>query len=208
MKSKGSLMSQDHNINQLGLKELQIAYKEIVEELNKTKEQKNRLRQRELEVHSLLELTTLININTSAKDLYEIYGFTLAAHKIVRIALIMESDQDNNWDLVLESGFKDKLKEQGVERLIPTLLRFRKSSKASEASLLKECGVEYILPVYHKEKALAFALIGTALDDAISKDEKKLHYLQTITNVLQLQLKTKIYLKSRKKKQSCAKKKN
>ena len=192
-------MSQDRNIDQMGLKELQIAFKEIIEELNKTKEQKNRLRQRELEVHSLLELTTLININTSAKDLYEIYGFTLAAHKIVKIALIMESDQDENWDLVLESGFKDKLREQGVERLMPTLLSFRKSAKACEESLLKECGVEYILPVYHKEKALAFALIGTALDDAISKDEKKLHYLQTITNIIAVAIENKKLFKKQEK---------
>ena len=33
-------MSQDRNIDQMGLKELQIAFKEIIEELNKTKEQK------------------------------------------------------------------------------------------------------------------------------------------------------------------------
>ena len=71
-------MSQDHNINQLGLKELQIAQGDC-RELNKTKEQKNRLRQRELEVHSLLELTTLININTSAAfDLYEMVSLSRA----------------------------------------------------------------------------------------------------------------------------------
>ncbi len=127
---------------------------------------------KQLQLSSLLELTTAINANLPEDSLYLIYRNTLLASlSIKKMALFVN---DANWICKAIQGVDVNVKEA----VLPTHLL--ELDKASEIELQSELSVfKYAVPVKHKNKLLAVCL----LDETALQPDFDLNYLQTISNI-------------------------
>ena len=78
----------------------------------------------------------------------------------------------------------------GVEKVYPTFLVENHFVYNKELRNLEEKPMEqidnfnYLIPVFHKEQPLAFALISKVQADEFGTKEEKLNFIQTITNII------------------------
>lgn len=137
---------------------------------------------KQYQLSSLLEITQAINQNFSREQLFSIYKFVLRSQlKIPKCALFVYEKQ---WSCPVIYGvdpscaFIDVEKEmmfvKGIHNIEPTT-----------TSPIKE--FETVIPVFHKSKPLAYALIGKREDGAVDAIELRsdlIPFLQTLTNVI------------------------
>src|SRR6478735_8686694 len=114
-----------------------------------------KLRLKELELNALLEVTQAINANMPEEALYRIYHFTLITNlQIVRLALYV---LDEHWNCKVNFGTKTSLKSHAMPE------EFLNYSAITHLTKKKPEGFEEfdtLVPVTHKEKLLAFVLLG------------------------------------------------
>ena len=111
----------------------------------------NQIKLKDFKLNSLLEITTAINSNQGVDQLVKIYEFILKEQLgFKRFILFNRQDE---WNCLLKTGFKGKIKEIDVER---DLFRFKEITviESSHSKVLMEFDV--IVPVYHKDKPLAY----------------------------------------------------
>lgn len=146
------------------------------------------LHKKQMEVDSLLEITRAINQNSSAKDLYQIYGFTLRAQmKIDR--LIVFYHEDDNWECVHSMRIKkEQLKDIEVN---PDWLKYREPIIGADYGLEFPLGLKTLFTVYHKNKPLAIVLTSE-LEGGLGEDQaSKMIFIRTITNIVTVAIENK-----------------
>lgn len=146
------------------------------------------LHKKQMEVDSLLEITSAINQNSSAKDLYQIYGFTLRAQmKINR--LIVFYHEDENWKCVHSMGVpKEQLKDIEVNS---DWLKFREPIVGEDYGLEFPLNLKTLFNVYHKNKPLALVLTSE-LEGGLGEDKpSKMIFIRTITNIVTVAIENK-----------------
>jgi phosphoserine phosphatase RsbU/P len=151
-------------------------------------ELERQLKLKDFKLNSLLEITNSINTNQSVEQLVMIYEFILKEQLgIQRFALFNRQDQ---WDVLIKTGVKGKVKEINVER---DLIRFKEITviESSYISSLNEFDV--VIPVHHKEKPLAFLLVkGTGAERLKpSSHFDNLTFIQTLTNIIVVAIENK-----------------
>lgn len=146
------------------------------------------LQKKQMEVDSLLDITRSINQNSSAKDLYQIYGFTLKAQmKIERLIVFYQEDGD--WSCVHSMGIPKK-ELVGIE-IDQEWLAFKEPINSDEAGLVFPLGLKTLLTVYHKNKPLAVVLISELGKEWGVDRESKLIFIRTITNIVTVAIENK-----------------
>jgi phosphoserine phosphatase RsbU/P len=136
---------------------------------------------RDLKLSVLLDVTKAINSNLSTTELLTIYEDTLKNK--LNIGKLVLFINDGTWK---------NLCQYGIDKAIPMDImdHLQSISEISTAQMhgdILDKEFEIIIPVSHKDKALAYVLIGDLDNDEkleVSPAIKHLPYIQTITNII------------------------
>jgi sigma-B regulation protein RsbU (phosphoserine phosphatase) len=138
---------------------------------------KKRFDLKELELNSLLEITQAINRNLPEESLYKIYGFTIRANlKIKKFALYV---RDEHWECKANFGT-----DQDFE-LVPfdeRLLDYETVEELKHTEKSAFSDFRLIIPIAHKDKKLAFALIGGFGQATNAKINT--NFIQALSNII------------------------
>jgi sigma-B regulation protein RsbU (phosphoserine phosphatase) len=152
------------------------------------------LLKRQSELNSLLEVTRAINKNTATPTLIQMLEMILQSYLHVgKLRFLIEKD----------GGYICISKYGGEFESLPALLQAclllkKVKSPAPVSAHYNELlsSYDYFIPIYHKNKALAFALIG---DFSTSNDmlDNDLNFIQTLINVIVVALENKKLFRQR-----------
>jgi len=151
-------------------------------------ELERQLKLKDFKLNSLLEITTGINTNQSVDQLIMIYEFILKEQLGFEKFILFNKQE--SWEPLIKTGFRGKIKEIDVDR---DLMRFREITviESSHLEMLNEFDV--VIPVYHKEKPLAFLLIKGIQEENLkpSSSLDNLNFIQTLTNIIVVAIENK-----------------
>ncbi|WP_158825934.1 PP2C family protein-serine/threonine phosphatase [Mucilaginibacter lacusdianchii] len=152
------------------------------------------LLKRQWELNSLLEVTQAINKNTSAPVLIQMLEVILKSYlQVGKLRFLM--DKQGNFVCVSKFG--------GEFETLPVLhracLKLKKVKTATPLAGHPDpvlSTYNYVVPIYHKGKALAYALIGdfNISGEMLSND---LNFIQTLINVIVVALENKRLFRER-----------
>ena len=149
----------------------------------------NRLKLSTFKLNALLDITLAINDNVSTSELIRRYEKLLTDDlDIGKVIVLKFSDK---WECLLNSGFSNKFFEQvDMER---DLLPYEEISFiTSEPQHFPEL-VDIVIPVSHKDEAIAFVLIGDIEEEGegVSPIIKHLRFIQTLSNIITVAIENK-----------------
>lgn len=144
---------------------------------------------RQLQVRRLLQITQAINNNVSAEDLFDMYRSFL--HKelgVQRMALfVRDSNNDLKWYMATQIGLdKELLPEIDIGK---TLERFTRPGLLEGLQHAFFAGFVHVVPVLHKERPIAYILIGTFEEEEDMFE--RIQIITTITNVIAVAIENK-----------------
>ena len=139
---------------------------------------------KQLQIKSLLTITQAINDNISAEGLYNMYkSFLSWEMEIDKMALFIKEEQIWNCAATINSS-----KEYSKE-LIPKIIKYKRlhTIKDDDDELLEDFDI--IIPVFHKEQPLAYAIIGGIREK--SDLYNRIQFITTITNIIAVAIENK-----------------
>ena len=149
----------------------------------------NRLKLSTFKLNALLDITLAINDNVSTSELIRRYEKMLTDDlDIGKVIVLKFSDK---WECLLNSGFGTRFFEK-VD-MVRDLLPFEEISFiTSEPQHFPEL-VDIVIPVSHKDKAIAFVLIGDIEEEGegVSPIIKHLRFIQTLSNIITVAIENK-----------------
>ena len=152
------------------------------------KDLENQLKLKDFKLNSLLEITNAINTNEGVEQLYKLFQFILKEQLGFDKFLLFNHQED--WNCVLKVGFKGKVKEIDVPR---DLFRFKEITviESSPSVILNEFDV--VVPVFHKEKPLAYLLIAGLEHQKmkIAETMNNMSFIQTLANIIVVAIENK-----------------
>ncbi|MBL7817725.1 MAG: serine/threonine-protein phosphatase [Saprospiraceae bacterium] len=153
--------------------------------MSKIEECERQLFLKQLQINRLLDITQAINNNVKAEGLFDMYKSFLSWELGVRKLALFIPDI-GSWHCVVYEGIgRDDLEHGGMHTLFAsfgnTLTKLEKN-KHPFAQLF-----DMVIPVFHKEKPIAYAFIGGY--DA--SDFSKVQLITTITNITAVAIENK-----------------
>jgi sigma-B regulation protein RsbU (phosphoserine phosphatase) len=138
-----------------------------------------------LKLHWLLQITKAINYNLPAEQLFQIYQSVLQEH--LKVGKLMLFINEEKWLNMLSYGVDDATFEINFENDFDNLNNFQQGD-IGKPKWISE--FETIIPVFHNEQSLAYALIG---DYAKMEGNAKtiLPFIHTITNLIVVAIENK-----------------
>jgi len=149
----------------------------------------NRLKLSTFKLNALLDITLAINDNVSTSELIRRYEKMLTDDlDIGKVIVLKFSDK---WDCLLNSGFGNKFFEK-VDMKRDLLPYDEISFITSEPQHFPEL-VDIVIPVSHKDEAIAFVLIGDIEEEGegVSPIIKHLRFIQTLSNIITVAIENK-----------------
>ncbi len=131
------------------------------------------------QIDALLELTRVINNNAKAPMLFEHFR-TILSDLLGIEKMVIFYNRNESWDCVLDYGVVSPIPNIVLHT---TLFYFKRTSRISEINHPYLDEMEYVIPVYHKETPLAFALISKITPNEYGTVEEKLKFIETLTNI-------------------------
>jgi sigma-B regulation protein RsbU (phosphoserine phosphatase) len=152
------------------------------------------LLKRQSELNSLLEITRAINKNTSTPVLIQMLEVILQNYlQVGKFRFLIE--KENNYICISKYG-GDIEQLSVLNRACLTLNKIKspESLAGNTNPVLKK--YDYFIPIYHKSKALAFALVGdfNTSGEMLNND---LNFIQTMVNVVVVALENKKLFRER-----------
>jgi sigma-B regulation protein RsbU (phosphoserine phosphatase) len=137
------------------------------------------LQAKKLQLHWLLQISKAINYNFTNKQLLDVYEHVLHSQlKVERLALLIH---EHEWKCSLlyctDKGFHDF----DLEKILGELNQLHQLETEKELWI---SSFDTIIPVYHKDKVLAYALVGGMNHASIPKKNELIPFIQTITNLI------------------------
>lgn len=152
------------------------------------RELESQIKLKDFKLNSLLEITNAINLNQDVEHLIKIYEFILKEQLGYDRFVLFNLQED--WNVLSRVGIKGKVKEISVEK---DLSRFREITviESSHSPLLSEFDV--VVPVFHKEKPLAYLLIAGLKSGSILLSDRLTYisFVQTLTNIIVVAIENK-----------------
>jgi phosphoserine phosphatase RsbU/P len=145
---------------------------------------------KQLQINSLLTITQAINENVPADDLFRMYGAFLRFEMAIRkMALFFR--EGTAWESKASSGVDEGLLLNDIS---VDLDKIRTTQGLSENThpLLSE--FDLVIPVMHKNTAIAYAFLGGFRDE--DDVYSKVQFVTTITNVIAVAIENKRLFKS------------
>lgn len=146
---------------------------------------------KQLQINSLLAITQAINDNVAAVDLFNMYNTFLRWEMELRKMCLFLRD-NGMWECKTHLGIDENLLEHDISK---ELDRYRSTQglEKSEHPLVRE--FDLVIPVMHKNEAIAYAFIGGFKDD--DDVYNKVQFVTTITNVIAVAIENKRLFKER-----------
>jgi sigma-B regulation protein RsbU (phosphoserine phosphatase) len=149
----------------------------------------NRLKLSTFKLNALLDITLAINDNVSTSELIRRYEKMLTDDlDIGKVIVLKFSDK---WECLLNSGFKNSFyKNVDMDRDLHIYDEI--SFITSESQHFPEL-VDIVIPVSHKDKAIAYVLIGDIEEEGegVSPIIKHLRFIQTLSNIITVAIENK-----------------
>jgi len=134
---------------------------------------------KKLQLHWLLQITKAINYNFSTKQMLDVYEHVLNSQlKVEKLALLIHV---NEWSCALSYGTDKGMREFDLGK---TLEELNKLHNLETEKNLWINTFDNMLPVYHKDHILAYALLGGFENSVIPGKNELLSFVQTITNLI------------------------
>jgi sigma-B regulation protein RsbU (phosphoserine phosphatase) len=152
------------------------------------------LLKRQSELNSLLEVTRAINKNTATSVLVEMLKVILENYlQIGKFRFLIE--KDNTFTCICQYGGNIE-SSLAFNQSWAHLNKIKSPSPLTDHADALLSGYNYFIPIYHKNKALAFALIGDfhTSGDMLNND---LNFIQTLINVIVVALENKKLFRER-----------
>jgi sigma-B regulation protein RsbU (phosphoserine phosphatase) len=152
------------------------------------------LLKRQSELNSLLEVTRAINKNTSTTVLIQMLEMILQSHlQVGRFRFLIE--KDNNYACISKYGGVIE-PTIALSKACATLNKIKSPEALANNANAVLSKYDYFIPIYHKSKALAYALIGdfSTSGEMLSND---LNFIQTLVNVVVVALENKKLFRER-----------
>lgn len=145
-----------------------------------------RLQIKQLQVSSLLEVTQAINNNLTTEKLFRIYEFILRAQIAVKKLIVFYKEEQ--FLSICKYGIKDDFDEH---LLIPYLDTYKKLTFLEDVADGPLADFDIIIPIYHKESPLAYALLGEPEIDQYESLDEKIKFVRTISNIIVVAIENK-----------------
>ena len=156
------------------------------EKLKTIAQLENELQSRQLQLHWILQISKAINYNFPTDQLLGIYEFILREQlRITKLALFMYDDE---WRCPSKFGVDVIFDNADVEKEVS---RLNDSPEAFKDAPIWRSEFDTIIPVYHKEKPLAYALIGGINQLEANARKELITFVQTITNIIVVAIENK-----------------
>lgn len=140
---------------------------------------------KQLQINRLLNITQAINNNVSAKELYEMYHSFLSWELgIKKMALYIRNGQ--HWACRTSLGIPEVLAAMDITDRLSQYTELN-NLEESEHLLIKEFDI--VIPVRHKEHAIAYVFIGGFAED--DDMYTKVQFITTITNIIAVAIENK-----------------
>ncbi len=142
----------------------------------------------------LLKITNAINENFSREELFEIFEDVLKNKlEIGKLALFI---RENDWNCAIRYGISDEEFQLDAERDLLGITEITYLNITAEKQFEH---FDVIIPVFHKQKPLAYLLIGDIDEERIeiSPTIKHRPFIQTLTNIIVVAIENKILAKER-----------
>lgn len=144
---------------------------------------------RQLQVQRLLQITQAINNNVAAEDLFGMYRVFLRKElKLTRMALMVRSSANDNAWLIAASIGLDEIEIPTID-LGTELQHFTRPAVLELKDESFFSFFQYIVPVLHKERPIAYILIGPFEDEEDMYE--RVQIITTITNVIAVAIENK-----------------
>ncbi len=141
---------------------------------------------KERELNSLLQITQAINSNISSHGLLRLYQNILVKQVgIGKVAVFIYHDE---WECTNAVGLDSQDALETTRRYLPA---FRQITKLKKSGHPLEAYFDVVVPVYHKDFAIAYTFLGDFSDDLYLSLDEKLSYIQTISNVIAVAIENK-----------------
>lgn len=139
---------------------------------------------KELQIKSLLTITQAINDNVSSEGLFNMYKSFLSWEMGINRMILFVKD-DDSW---LAASYI-KVEEETFEDLIAECQQYKRLHTIKEDDHPYVRLFDIIIPVFHKDYPIAFALIGSIKD----KEDiyNKIQFITTITNIIAVAIENK-----------------
>jgi len=139
---------------------------------------------KELQIKSLLTITQAINDNVSADGLFNMYRSFLSWEMGIKKMILFVKDS-KDWT----AATKINVEEEVEEELIEQCLDFKRlhTVKTDDHPFIRLFDI--IIPVFHKESPIAYALIGGIKDK--QDIYNKIQFITTITNIIAVAIENK-----------------
>ncbi len=146
----------------------------------------DQLNLKQLQIKSLLAITQAINNNISAEELFNMYrnflGWEMGVEK-----MLLFVQQREKWTAVSKINFSDQ--DKNIQAILRAALHYKRTERIDVRTRPELKGFDVIIPVYHKEQAIAFVLIG---DRGENEDfYNKIQFITTITNIIAVAIENK-----------------
>lgn len=141
---------------------------------------------KQLQINSLLEVSQAINNNFSTSALFRIYEFILRAQMGIQKLVVYIYNKE--WLCVSNYGVGEKGHDLNVEK---DLIFFKQMALLEKSQYEKLADFDIVIPVHHKDKPLAYILIGNMKNDETESLEQKIKFIQTITNIVMVAVENK-----------------
>ena len=143
---------------------------------------KGRLALSNTKLNTLLDITNAINNNSSPEELYDILREVLTEQLLIeKFALYV---YEKGWNLALiEKIKKESLKNFPIQSVVD---QFQEIATLSSADLEDSKQFDIVVPVFHKNKPLAYLLLADLEEEKIeiSPIIKHLKFIQTLANII------------------------
>jgi sigma-B regulation protein RsbU (phosphoserine phosphatase) len=162
-------------------------FAQMAKRLSKIEKLEHELHLRQLQVNRLLTLTQSINNNVSAEELYGMYQSFLSFELgLKRIALYVEGLKHDGWQCACHHGLTP---QQQTYNIVDELHAFKELVNLDAADHPFLSVFELVIPVLHKDKAIAYVFIGGFGED--DDVYEKVQFITTITNIVAVAIENK-----------------
>ncbi|MBX7108219.1 MAG: SpoIIE family protein phosphatase [Chitinophagales bacterium] len=156
---------------------------DITRKLDRLEEQ---LQLKERELNSLLQITQAINSNISSHGLLRLYQDILVKQiGIGKVAVFIYLDE---WQCTNATGIDSQDILEATKHHLPA---FRQITRLAKSGHPLESFFDVVVPVYHKDFAIAYTFLGDFSDDFHLSLDEKLSYIQTVSNVIAVAIENK-----------------
>lgn len=151
-------------------------------------ELENKLKSKDFKLNSLLEITRCINSNKPVEELLRLYHYILQEQLGLRKFILY--NKQVGWQILIKSGLKGSVKDINVEK---DIIRFTEITVIESSHKQSLNNFDVIIPVLHKEQALAYLVIG-GLKELQTNPQiafANLNFMQTLTNIIVVAIENK-----------------